>query len=92
MILHDIQAVAAAVEGAQARGIFIGEPSLLEGVRTAADRPELGELAGRLGGTFPGHGLQQCPVGREQVELLERRALIGYLVCPERLEHHFLAS
>ena len=79
MEIHLIQPVAPGIMGAQHRRMDIGQPPLLDGVGTAADGTKPRQTVNRRSPrplTLTGDGVLQCGVAREQINVLERSALV----------------
>src|SRR5262245_12879830 len=87
MIFHHVEPGAFTVEAQQAGWGFVAEAGLLQGLGAAADRPEFHEPWDRVCRPFPADRLLEGGIGREQIHVLERRALVENLMRLERLEH-----
>jgi hypothetical protein len=83
--LHQVETVALAVHGAQLRRILVGNPAEVERVGRAvilAARRQAREIESRAPGC-----IGQRPVGREQIDIAERRRLIERSVFEEAGGH-----
>src|SRR3546814_5859120 len=78
--LDEVEGKALLVEAAQLRRIVVGEPPQLEGLGAAGGGAEGRQrLVARCRPLAP-HGLLQGGVGEEEVQVLERRALVADLM------------
>jgi hypothetical protein len=64
------------IEGAKPGWILIGLSSELGSSGAAGDPPESSEIFGRFGSTLARDGFAQSGIGREQVHVGKRRALV----------------
>jgi hypothetical protein len=87
MELDGIEPAPLAVEGLEARRVLVGDPPALESLRAAADGPERREALGGMGGPLAIDRLQQRAVAGEEVDVLQRRALVGDFVRGEWAGH-----
>ena len=78
MELDDVEAPALAVVRSELRRMLVGETAVLVRLAAAAQRAELAEALGHGLPAFSLHDLLQRSIEREQVHILERRALVRH--------------
>jgi len=89
MIVDEVDASSLVVECRKLRPIIIGEPRALLGIGTSADQAEGDKAARRVAAALTHDSFLQSRVGGVEIQILERRWLVGYLVGRER-GHLFL--
>ena len=87
MELDHIEPAPLAVERPEPRRVFVGEPRALESFSAAANGAERRQALGGMAAALPAHRLDERLVGGEEVDVLERRALVEDLVGRKRVVH-----